>query len=1180
AGKDGRVRQWALPLKPTVVFASPEAVLASHVTPDGARLVTGSNDKMVRTWTLSNQKMERQFAGHTGPVTAVAMSANGQILASGSADASIRLWNPGNGQPAGELYGHVGPVTSLVVHPSGQQLLSSGEDGTIKLWKLPVTPPKALTHPDQVTSAVLSPDGSRILTGCNDKQVRQWNLNGQAERTFGGLTGVATSVAYSPNAALVAAGGADKSIMVWQAGDAKVVKRIENLPNVVQSVALSPDNKTVAAGFADNIIRLYNIADGKEIKPIMGHGGPVTALLYTPKGDLLISGSADKSVQLWSAADGANKGKIDHPAAVTSLALNKDGSKLATGCADKSARIYTLADKKAVATIATPAEVRGVDMNGDSTRVIVANADNKARIYGADGKLLEIVDHKGPVNAVAYQPQGTVVVSASADKNVLLSTPAVIWQGSHAGPVRQAVFNAQGNQAFSVSDDKTLKQWNQADGKELKAVAAHGGPVLGVGLSSDNNKIVTIGADKTLKVWPAALDKPAATATLTGVPHGLSVAPNGTRAAVSFVDDKNATLVQAIDLGTGSELQTIRDHKGAVPALNFLNDNRVLVSAGADKNVRLTDIGAIGAFDAHPGGVAGVAVSNNNVQVLTGGADKTVKLWDTTANKPVTTLKTFGTMAEPVVAVAFSRDYTQAGAAAGKTVKVWNVNDGKEAATLEHPATVTSLSFSLDKTKMITGSADGFSRVWDLGTGQVLELYKHAMPVRAVAFHNNNVNSLAGGDDKQVGIDALSAQRVVQPSPKPLRAMALTANGSHALVGGDDQVGYLFNNGNFNQERVFKGAEGPIRAVALTKNNTLVAIGGDDKVVRLSGFDAKPVADLKAPGGVRCLDFSPNQQSLAAGCDDKSLVTWNVVYNPGQPVPPDFGKETGRYAHDAAITDVVFAPDSVYYFSSSLDKSIREWKFASDTPVKNFGHPNLVDAAAFNPDMTLLATGCHDGNLRLWDMAKNQPKQIAAHVKPAANPIYCVTWSKDGNQLVTGSLDQSLKLWDAKSGNMVREFKAYDEKAFPKGHQEGVFCAAFSPDGKVLASGSSDRTIKLWDVNSGQVIRELVNPNIKPPAGALPGPPQSHPGWVYKVAFTDDGKYLISVGNAPRNMGFLAVWNPADGKLLHSEELPIGPIYALAISPDKKWLVVGGGPRQTQAEKVQGYILKMPDVVK
>ena len=92
----------------------------------------------------------------------------------------------------------------------------------------------------------------------------------------------------------------------------------------------------------------------------------------------------------------------------------------------------------------------------------------------------------------------------------------------------------------------------------------------------------------------------------------------------------------------------------------------------------------------------------------------------------------------------------------------------------------------------------------------------------------------------------------------------------------------------------------------------------------------------------------------------------------------------------------------------------------------------------------------------------------------------------------------------------MREFHGYKPKEFEKGHHDGVFTAVFSPDGKSIVSGSSDRSIKVWNLADGNVTRDLVNPNLKPGAW-----PMASPGWVYGVRFLPDGR-LVSVGGAPQ----------------------------------------------------------------
>jgi WD40 repeat protein len=312
-----------------------------------------------------------------------------------------------------------------------------------------------------------------------------------------------------------------------------------------------------------------------------------------------------------------------------------------------------------------------------------------------------------------------------------------------------------------------------------------------------------------------------------------------------------------------------------------------------------------------------------------------------------------------------------------------------------------------------------------------------------------------------------------------------------------------------------------------------------------------------------------------------------VTFTPGQPLPPEFGRPIQTYPHPAAIANAAFTADG-QFFTAAEDKMARQFRIASDTPVKNLQHPNLVDAVAFDDAGTRLATGCHDGSLRIWDVAKGAVvKEIKAHVQTmptaAQHPVYCVAWVPGGKQILTTSYDKTCKLWDAASGNLVKEFKAAPDPApgakvepakGPVGHRDQVFSAAFTKDGKMFATGSSDRTVKLWDVAAGKVIRDFANPDLKPVQPGEPAP--SHPGWIHAVKFTPDDKQLVTVGPAPRYKGYLAVWSVADGKRLAGGERDFGPLQGLAMYPDGKKLVIGCGPKSRTDSEAEAVILKMP----
>jgi len=97
----------------------------------------------------------------------------------------------------------------------------------------------------------------------------------------------------------------------------------------------------------------------------------------------------------------------------------------------------------------------------------------------------------------------------------------------------------------------------------------------------------------------------------------------------------------------------------------------------------------------------------------------------------------------------------------------------------------------------------------------------------------------------------------------------------------------------------------------------------------------------------------------------------------------------------------------------------------------------------------------------------------------------------------------------------------------------------------------------------------------------VPPQPAAHPGWIYGVRYTSDGKYLVSVGGAPQNKGYLAVWAAADGRLIYGEELPLGAFYSVAVSADNKVLAIATGAQgRTQQDVNSSYVIKMPDAVK
>jgi WD40 repeat protein len=202
-----------------------------------------------------------------------------------------------------------------------------------------------------------------------------------------------------------------------------------------------------------------------------------------------------------------------------------------------------------------------------------------------------------------------------------------------------------------------------------------------------------------------------------------------------------------------------------------------------------------------------------------------------------------------------------------------------------------------------------------------------------------------------------------------------------------------------------------------------------------------------------------------------------------------------------------------------------------------------VQDVAFSPDGKTLALACADpfgdrakatgGTVVLWDVPMGKVRvKFAGHTYD----VKAVTFSKDGKMLASssGQLQQNkpgeVMIWDPAIGKELLTLK---------GHKEPVWSLAFSPDGETLATGSTDRTVKLWNPANGKLRATLeVGTN------------------VFRLAYSDDGKTLVTAGIPKAEDHALKLWDVATGKV----RVSLGPtsgersVYAVAFSPDKKTL--------------------------
>jgi hypothetical protein len=167
------------------LYGHTDTVTSVVVTPDGQRIVTGSDDATARVWDARTGQALVELTGHTGRVMSVAVTPDGQRIVTGSDDKTARVWDARTGQALVQLKGHTREVTSVAVMPDGQRIVTGSYDRTVRVWDAGTGQVlvQLKGHTREVTSVAVMPDGQRIVSRSEDKTVRVWD---QGERTSGG----------------------------------------------------------------------------------------------------------------------------------------------------------------------------------------------------------------------------------------------------------------------------------------------------------------------------------------------------------------------------------------------------------------------------------------------------------------------------------------------------------------------------------------------------------------------------------------------------------------------------------------------------------------------------------------------------------------------------------------------------------------------------------------------------------------------------------------------------------------------------------------------------------------------------------------------------------------------------------------------------------------------------------
>jgi WD40 repeat protein len=729
------------------------------------------------------------------------------------------------------------------------------------------------------------------------------------------------------------------------------------------------------------------------------------------------------------------------------------------------------------------------------------------------------VAHRDMVHSLAFNPDSTLLASGDYRQAKLWRRPnnvqKLAFSDAATNAWKAAAVSPDGKWLATGSEDGNVKLFDLATGKEAKLLAGAEKAITSLQFSPDATKLASGSADKKLRIWTvqdgglfAQIEVPSDINAVTWAVAGQQIVSGGT--------DKIIRLWKLPDAAKGelTPAKELKGHEGAITSLDtLLPAGNEIVSGGSEGSLRHWNIekGQLVREMKHGGPIASVAVRSDGKRFASAGLNNIAKLWDAKDGKQIAELK--GDRYAQELAQAAERTATFAGSEVSyrktslQTAEKQNKDQADRVVKATEAAKTAGTAFAEKQKQFETAKSDK--------TAAEKALVDLQAEIKKVTEDFQNADKAA----KQSAEEAKAAVEKASQARIPADQTAETKRITERIAVDTASVAAKTK------------AAADIETVAAAKTSA-GKLAAEAASVALK---AKEVADSVAADATA----KSKSASDAKASAEKAIETVAAKYFAAGQLKPLFDKVTaGAAENQKQATNKITAAIKAL---TDTEKEFKKAELAKSTTENELQlAKKSVEQAAEAVTVAKAALQAAEAEQKKADAELQMAKKAASE---AEKPIRAVAFSPDNLTVSTAGDDQFVHTWSAEDGHA---FEIY------RGHKSAISAVAFTKQGALLSTGANQTAI-VWDVNPAWVLERVIG------TGDAASPIVDR---VNGLGFSPDGKLLATGSGEPTRGGEIKIWQVADGSLAQElKNVHSDAVFSLEFSSDGKYLASGAADK-------------------